>query len=111
MGEEIGDRSFLTDLITKLNQDYENVIEKIQDMLDEQEDEEDLNIDKIRQRLRSRYDRLNPGPRRFFKKSEKGKEENDSDDEDKDKDKGAKAFTSFRGFKGKCFKCGKYGHC
>ena len=108
MGEEIGDRSFLTDLITKLNSDYENVIEKIQDMLDEEEDDEDLDIDKIRERLRSRYDRLNPGPKRFFKKNEKGKEEDDSEDEDEDE--GAKAFTSFGGFKGKCFKCGKYGH-
>ena len=48
MGENIDDKTFLIDLIPKLNGGYDNVIEKIHDMIDEAEEEgREIDIERI----------------------------------------------------------------
>ena len=107
MGDIIGDRIFLIDLISKLNKDYENVVDKINDMLDTTENDDELNIELIRDRLRSKFERMTKD-RPFFKKykPKMNFKMNDNDDEESVDE----ALVTNGKFKGRCHKCGQYGH-
>ena len=57
LGKEITDEEFVVDIINKLTDEYDNVIEKVNDMLDDETDAYDILMN-IRDRLRSIYQRL-----------------------------------------------------
>ena len=114
MGEDIDDKTFLIDLIPKLNGGYDNVIEKIHDMIDEAEEEgKEIDIERIRDRLRSRYERLRKsgGPRhRKYQGRKKNDQEDDEEDSDGDDADGEDKALVSAGFKGRCHRCGMFGH-
>ena len=99
LSSPVSDRRFLLNLGTKLTKEYENVVDKIHDLLDAKDPtEEDLSneIELIRERLNEKFMRLNKG-RRF------------SEDKDEEVD-GEKALYAGTQFKGRCYKCGRVGH-
>ena len=58
MGEKMTNRTFAVDLIGKLNNGYDVVIERIQDMIEQATDDDDIDIEQIKDRLRARFERL-----------------------------------------------------
>ena len=106
MGDGINDKTFLIDLISKLNEDYENVVEKISDMIDSADENNELNVEIVRDRLRAKFERMTKDKPFFKKNKQKFNYSNeDSDDEDTDE-----ALMTNGSFKGRCHKCGQYGH-
>ena len=101
----VSDNEFIVDLTSKLSNEYENVIDKINDCIDSGED---IDIETIRDRLRSKYDRMNiKKPYQGRKQFQKEDEDSNSDDDKEDEEK---AFYASDQFKGRCYKCGKQGH-
>ena len=86
------------DLIGKLTNDYANIIENINDLLDNTTSITDEHIDQIRDCLWAKYERQIKG-----KRSNNRNENNNSNE-------GEGSFPSISNFKGRCFKCGHYGH-
>jgi hypothetical protein len=97
MDIEITNRTFLLDLIGKLTTEYDNIIEKINDILDNNRDISDEMVDQVRDRLRAKYERHIKSTR-----------SNNSQNGNNNKEEGA--LTASGQFKGRCNRCGKYGH-
>ena len=110
MSEVISDRTFLSDLISKLNNGYDNVIERMHDMIDEADSDDDVDVDLIRDRLRARYERLRATkggpdkPKRVNKQRKKrnGDSEDSDDDSDNEGDED-QALVGYGAFKGMCY--------
>ena len=110
MGEKITNMTFAIDLIGKLNNGYDMVIEKIQDMVGNAINNEDIDIETIKDRLQARYERLSQ-TRRGTKKESKGKNKKQDKDEEDESNEEENNHALYRGtFKGNCHKCGKRGH-
>ena len=78
-------------ILNNLPEEYDNQVEQLEDKLNNTT--EPLNLKTIRENLNLRYERLN------------NKDDDDEDNEDKEE----KALVMTQ-FKGRCWKCGKYGH-
>ena len=99
MGHTIDDKEFLLDISNKLPKDYELIIEKINDMLDDESMDAVDMLELTRDRLRAKFARLNKG--RSY-----GREPTDGDEDEE----GEHALYAGRQVKKKCTKCGVWGH-
>jgi len=94
---EITNRTFLLDLIGKLTTEYDNIIEKINDILDNNRNISDDMVDQVRDRLRAKYERHIKS--RWSNNNQNGNNNNEEG-----------ALTTSGQFKGRHNQCGKYGH-
>jgi hypothetical protein len=92
----VTDDEFIVDLMSKLSNEYENVIDKINNCIDSGDN---INIETIR-------DMNNKIPYQGRKQFQREDEDSDLDDEEDEE----KAFYASDQFKGRCYKCGKQGH-
>jgi len=95
LGYTIPTRDLIIDIISRLPSDYDIIIEKVNDKLDAEEDPEDI-LEFARERLRAKFERLNP-----YKSRRKGNAENFKE-VDKALYLGATKIV--------CFRCGVSGH-
>jgi len=95
LGYDVSTSDLIIDIISKLPNEYDIIIEKISDKMDAKEDPEII-LEFARDRLRAKYERLNP-----YKQSRKGNQETFREP-DKALFMGATKII--------CFRCGRAGH-
>jgi hypothetical protein len=88
MGNKITDKQFIIQVLNNLTEEYEYDVSYLERLKDDE-----LTIEKVREELSLRYERLH---------------NKRSDNNDKEKEE--TALYAGSKFKGKCIKCGKYGH-
>ncbi len=94
MGHTISEQDMMIHVINNLPKEYDSITDQLEIELDNNK----IDMKVIRNRIRSKYNKMK---RRF------GKSDDASDDEDTEK---ALSATTKKDYKGRCFHCGKWGH-
>ena len=94
MGSVITDKQFMMQIINNLNQDYDMELKMLEEQIDNTE--KPLTIDKMRTKLSTQFKRLKKMRSRHY-------------DSSSDEEEGYALYAGGK-FKGRCHKCGKWGH-
>lgn len=97
---KLTEHDMLIQILNNLPKEYDIVIERLEDQLEDEENK--LTLETLREKLCLKYER-------FKRKKYYGISDDDDEDSDDDEEDEEKALVA-TGFKGRCHNCGVYGH-